>query len=197
MNGGDFIAEICNSNEVPSHLLCISMSSQSPYIRDATAEDVQAILEIFNEQILTSTAVYLEEAQTLDDRLKWYTDRIRDNFPVVVVEVDGIVAGFGSYGQFRAGYKYTVEHSVYIHKDYRSKGLSKLMLEWLIKSARENNFHVMMAVIDSENEISIRLHEKYGFEEVGSMKQLGFKFGRWMTAVKFLQLTFETPTNPV
>ena len=173
------------------------MSSQTPYIRPATVEDVQAILEIFNEQILTATSVYLEEAQTLDDRLKWYTDRIRDNFPVVVVVVDDVVAGFGSYGQFRAGYKYTVEHSVYIHKGYRSKGLSKLMLEWLIKSARENDFHVMMAVIDSENEVSIRLHEKYGFEEVGSMKQLGFKFGRWMTAVKFLQLTFDTPTNPV
>lgn len=173
------------------------MSTQAPFIRDATVEDVKDILDIFNEQILNSTAVYLEEAQTLDDRLKWYTDRIREKYPVVVVMVDGIVAGFGSYGQFRAGYKYTVEHSVYIHKEYRSKGLSKLMLEWLIKSARENNFHVMMAVIDSENEISVRLHQNYGFEEVGSMKELGFKFGRWMPAVKFLQLTFDTPTNPV
>lgn len=173
------------------------MAYSSPVIRNATTEDVQAILDIFNEQIVTSTAVYLEEEQTLEMRMKWYLDRIQDKYPVIVITIDNIVAGFGSYGSFRAGYKYTVEHSVYIHKDFRGKGLSKLVLDWLISSARENNFHVMMAVIDSENELSISLHKKYGFEEVGSMKQLGFKFGRWMTAVKFLQLTFETPVNPV
>lgn len=167
-----------------------------PTIRAATPEDIPAILDIFNEQILNSTAVYLTAPQSLDTRMTWYLERIRDKYPVIVVVVGETVVAFGSYGQFRPGYKYTVEHSVYVHKESRGKGISKLVLDWLIQHARNNDFHVMMAVIDSENELSIKLHRKYGFEEVGSMKQLGYKFGRWLT-VKFLQLTFETPLNPV
>ena len=165
-------------------------------IRDATICDMSAVLEIFNDSILTSTALYLTTEQTLEEREAWFYARKKDNFHVIVAVVDGKVAGFGSYGTFRSGYKYTVEHCVYIHKDNRGSGISKLILEWLIKSARENDFHVMMAVIDSENTLSIHLHNKYGFEEVGSMKEHGYKFGRWLT-VKFLQLTLETPLNPV
>lgn len=165
-------------------------------IRNATSEDVPAILDIFNYEIANSTALYLSSPQTLDTRMTWYLERIRDNYPVIVVVYGETVAAFGSYGQFRPGYKYTVEHSVYVHKDFRGKGISKLILDWLIESARENDFHVMMAVIDSENELSIKLHRKYGFEEVGTMKQVAYKYGRWLT-VKFLQLTFETPANPV
>jgi L-amino acid N-acyltransferase YncA len=173
------------------------MESLLPIIRNATKDDIQAILDILNEQIVNSTSVYIEVPLELEDRMKWYLNRIEHNFPVIVVTIDNVVAGFGSYGEFRAGYKYTVEHSVYIHKEFRGKGLAKLVLDWLINSAKENDFHVMMAVIDSDNEASIALHQKYGFEEVGSMKELGYKFGRWMKAVKFLQLTFDTPKNPV
>lgn len=165
-------------------------------IRHAELSDMQAVLDIFNHEVLTSTVVYQTAPQTLQARESWYNDRVTEGFPVIVAVVDDVVVGFGSYGHFRVGYKYTVEHSVYIHKGYRGLGISKQILDWLVQHARAHDFHVMMAVIDSENELSISLHKKYGFEEVGSMKQLGYKFGRWLT-VKFLQLTFETPLNPV
>lgn len=165
-------------------------------LRDATYNDLQAILDIFNEEVVNSTVIYVSNTQSLEARKIWYDERIRDGYPVIVATNGSDVVGFGTYGLFRPGYKYTVEHSVYVHKDHRGQGVSKLILEWLIKHAKDHGYHVMMAGIDADNSLSIRLHQKYGFEEVAHMKQVGFKFGRWLDA-KLLQLTFDTPTNPV
>jgi L-amino acid N-acyltransferase YncA len=165
-------------------------------IRDATAKDVQAILEIFNHEVETSNVVYLSVVQTLEQRMAWFNDRVREGYPVVVAVKGSEIVGFGSYGQFRMGYKYTVEHSVYVHKSHRGQGISKQIMEWLIHHAREHGYHVMVAVIDSGNDLSVLLHRKYGFEDAGCMKQVGYKFGRWLD-VKFMQLTFATPTDPV
>jgi phosphinothricin acetyltransferase len=110
----------------------------------------------------------------------------------------GVLMGFASYGVFRArpAYKYCVEHSVYVHKDYRGKGVGDALLQKIIAAAKEQNYHVMVGGIDAENTASINLHLRYGFVHSGTITQSGFKFGRWLD-VAFYQLTLSTPLNPV
>jgi len=165
------------------------MTDQSLIIRNATIDDLPGILEIYNHAIINTTAVYSERPHTLDMRLAWYNDRISNGFPVFVAETDGEIAGFSTFGHFRAWpcYRYTVEHSVYVHIDHRGKGLSKLLLQPLIDRAREMKLHAMIAGIDGENEVSYRLHQSFGFVEVAHFKEVGFKFGRWLD-LKFMEL---------
>jgi L-amino acid N-acyltransferase YncA len=165
------------------------MIDQSLIIRNATVDDLPGILEIYNHAIINTTAVYSEQPHTLDMRLAWYNDRISNGFPVFVAEINGAVTGFSTFGHFRAWpcYRYTVEHSVYVHVDHRGNGLSKLLMQPLIDRAREMKRHVMIAGIDGENEVSYRLHQSFGFVEVAHFKEVGFKFGRWLD-LKFMEL---------
>jgi len=165
------------------------MDNEAINIRDAQLEDLPGILEIYNHAIVNTTSVYSEHPHTLDMRLTWYNDRIGSGFPIFVAEVNGEVAGFSTFGHFRVWpcYRYTVEHSVYVHIDHRGKGISKLLLQPLINRAREMKLHAMIAGIDGENEISWQLHRSLGFVEVAHFKEVGFKFGRWLD-LKFMQL---------
>lgn len=166
-------------------------------IRKATRDDVPQILEIYNEIILNTTAVYSYKPHTLQMRYDWFDERMKNNFPVFVAEENGGIAGFSTYGYFRAypAYKYTVENTVHVAKNHRGKGIAKLLLKAIIDDAKEKDFHTMIAVVDADNTVSIKLHEAFGFVEVGFMKQVGYKFERWLD-LKFLQLTFNTPANP-
>jgi len=106
--------------------------------------------------------------------------------------------GFGTYGTFRVrpAYKYTVENSLYVHKDFRGKGFGKILLGEIIKNAKDQNYHCIVGVIDSANETSIQLHKSFGFEFSGQIKQVGFKFNRWLD-VDFYQLLLPTPQFPI
>ena len=99
------------------------------------------------------------------------------------------VVGFGYYSEFRfrEAYKYTVEHSVYVNKDFQGMKIGHLLMEKLIQLAKKQKLHTMIAVIDSENENSVKFHEKYGFKTVGIIKESGYKFDRWLDSV-FMQL---------
>jgi len=165
------------------------MTNQSPIIRNATVDDLPGILEIYNHAIINTTAVYSEQPHTLDMRLAWYNDRVNNGFPVFVAEINGAIAGFSTFGHFRAWpcYRYTVEHSVYVHIDHRGKGLAKLLMQPLIDRAREMKLHAMIAGIDAENEVSYKLHQSFGFVEVAHFKEVGFKFNRWLD-LKFMEL---------
>ncbi len=165
------------------------MSTPKINIRTATRDDLHGILDIYNHAIINTTAVYSEHPHTYEMRLTWYNERISNGFPVFVAEEEGRVTGFSTYGHFRVWpcYRYTVEHSVYVHIDHRGKGLSKLLLQPLIDRAREMKLHAMIAGIDAENEISCRLHRSFGFVEVAHLKEVGFKFGRWLD-LKFMEL---------
>src|SRR5271154_3070607 len=103
-------------------------------LRNAAEADLPAILDIYNEVIINTTAVYSEKPHTMQMRMDWYRDRMNNKFPVYVAEADGKVAGFSSFGHFRAWpcYRYTVEVSVYVEKDFRGKGISKILLGALI-----------------------------------------------------------------
>jgi phosphinothricin acetyltransferase len=106
--------------------------------------------------------------------------------------------GFASWGAFRSfpAYKYSVEHSIYVHRDARRRGLGERLLRALIERARERQLHVLVGCIDAANAGSIRLHERLGFVHSGTMRQIGFKFGRWLDA-SFYQLNLDTPFQPV
>jgi len=158
-----------------------------------------AILDIFNEAILNSTALYDYKPRAPESMGPWFEAKAKGNFPVIGIEdADGTLLAFGSYGSFRAwpAYKYTVEHSVYVHKDHRGRGLGLQIMRSLIEAARRNDVHAMMGGIDATNAGSIALHERLGFKHVGTLPQVGFKFGRWLD-LAFYQLLLDTPANPV
>lgn len=159
----------------------------------------EAILDILNEAIRTSTAVYEYVPRALDTMEPWFQAKEAKGYPVIGVEDDaGVLMGFATYGVFRdrPAYKYSVEHSVYVHVDHRGKGLGRALMEQLIVAAREQGVHVMVGGIDASNAVSITLHEQLGFVHAGTIRQAGFKFGRWLD-LAFYQLTLPTPQRPV
>ena len=157
-----------------------------------------AILAIFNEAIVNSTALYDYQPRTPQSMLPWFDAKRAGNFPVIGVEdADGGLLAFASYGTFRGwpAYKYTVEHSVYVHKDHRGQGLGRMVMRELIAAARRNDVHAMIGGIDATNAGSIALHERLGFKHAGTLPQVGFKFGRWLD-LAFYQLLLDTPAYP-
>ncbi len=156
------------------------------------------ILDILNEAIANSTALYDYAPRTMQSMVDWFQTKAAKQFPVIGVVEGERLAGFASYGTFRAwpAYKYSVEHSVYVHHDHRGKGLGRVLMERLIDAAIEQQYHVMVGAIDVSNASSIRLHEQVGFVHAGTIRHAGFKFGRWLD-VAFYQRILETPTHPV
>ena len=154
-------------------------------IRDARADDLPEILGIYNDVVLTTTAIYDETVSTLEQRRDWFDSRVRQGLPVLVAEEGGEVIGFSSFGEWRArwGYRYTVEHSVHVRADHRGRGHGRALIEALFPRAASMNMHVMIGHIDSAAAASIRLHEKLGFERVGYFREVAQKFDRWLDLV--------------
>jgi L-amino acid N-acyltransferase len=173
--------------------------TQHHFVQCTHAQHAQAILDIFNEAIQTSTALYDYQPRPLASMEVWFGNKDQGHFPVIGIEDDtGTLLAFGSYGTFRAwpAYKYSVEHSVYVHKDHRGKGLGVQVMQALIAAARQRDVHAMIGGIDASNAGSIALHQRLGFQHVGTLPQVGFKFGRWLD-LAFYQLLLDTPSNPV
>ena len=166
-------------------------------IRRATEADLPAILAIYNDAILNTTAVYDYTPHTLAMRASWLAAKRADGYPVFVADDGGLAVGFSSLGPFRAwaAYKYSVENSIYIAPDRRGQGIGKLLLPPLIDAAAQIGMHAIIAGVDAQNTASYRLHRSFGFEEVAHFRQVGYKFGRWLD-LKFLELILETPAAP-
>jgi L-amino acid N-acyltransferase len=154
-------------------------------IRDATAADLPEILAIHNDVVTSTTAIYDQHISSIEQRRAWFEERHGRGFPVLVADVDGAVVGFSSFGEWRSrwGYRYTVEHSVHVRADRRGQGFGRALIEALFPRAAALGMHVMIAHIDSEASISVRLHAKLGFEPVGTFHQVGRKFDRWLDLV--------------
>jgi phosphinothricin acetyltransferase len=162
------------------------------------AQHASAILEILNEAIVNSTALYDYVPRPAQAMAGWFAAKRANGFPVVgAVDASGSLLGFASWGAFRAfpAYKYTVEHSVYVHREQRGRGLGRLLMNELIRRAGEAQLHVLVGCIDAANAASIRLHTGLGFKHAGTIEQAGFKFGRWLDAA-FYQLNLQTPLQP-
>jgi len=157
-------------------------------IRPATERDIPAITAIYNEAVANSNAVWTEKQDSEAERLAWMTARQALGYPVLVAADGATVLGYGTFGDFRAwpGYRYSVEHSVYIHTDHRGRGLGRILVDELVAAATALGKHILIAGIDGSNQASLRLHAQAGFVEVGRMPEIGRKFGRWLDLV-FMQ----------
>ena len=156
----------------------------SAIVRLATEGDVPAILDIYNEAILHSTATFDIEPHNLEERLQWFRETKHPHC-VIVAEVEGGVVGWGCLSSFRAraAYRFTTEDSVYIHKDYRGQGIGVLLLGDLIERAKKGGFHSVMASVTEGNPASEALHKRFGFVAAGRDREVGYKFERWLDVI--------------
>lgn len=167
-------------------------------IRTAVENDLYGILEIYNDAILNTTAIYTYNVQTIQERKLWFHKKNEDNFPVFVFEEEDMVIGFATIGPFRTwpAYKYTVEHSVYVHKGFRNHGVGTALVKQIIANANEREYATLVAGIDTFNEKSIKMHQELGFKHSGTIKRAGFKFGKWLD-LAFYQLDLVGPKKPI
>ncbi|MFQ5565961.1 MAG: GNAT family N-acetyltransferase [Paracoccaceae bacterium] len=149
-------------------------------LRNAEPGDLAAIAEIINTEIRSGTASWTETPKTQDDMTRWFGARRAGGFPVLVAEDGGAVLGYASYGPFRPGegYRQTVEHSVYVARPARGRGIARLLMERLIAAARAAGLARMVGGVSADQPASMDLHRKLGFEEQGRLKGVGVKRGR-------------------
>ena len=154
-------------------------------VRTAHVSDARAIAEIYNFEVENSTATFDLVPRSLDDQRDWISARSGAFAAIVAVNPDSQVVGFAALSTYRdrAGYRTTVEDSVYVHRDYHRQGVGRLLLSSLLDLARESGFHTVIARIDSQSTGSLELHQSLGFERVGVERQIGRKFGRWLDSV--------------
>ena len=163
------------------------------------AEHAGAILDILNEAIVNSTALYDYRPRPPESMDAWFATKRVAGYPVVgAMDDDGTLLGFASYGRFREreAYKYSMEHSVYVHRGHRGRGVGAALMRALIEAARLRGVHVLVGGIDLANAESIALHERFGFVHAGTIREAAFKFGRWLD-LGFWQLVLDTPAQPV
>jgi L-amino acid N-acyltransferase len=165
-------------------------------IRDAVEADFDEIRAIYNEIVLNSTATYNDRPASLEARIAWWRSRDQQGYPVLVAAHESQVVGFASFGDFRSwpGYRFTVEVTIYIHSASRGLGIGTVLLTELVSRARNLGKHSMIAAVDSENAESLRFLNRFGFEQVGYLPQVGFKFDRFLDLV-LLQYRLAQPAN--
>jgi phosphinothricin acetyltransferase len=155
-------------------------------IRQATAEDLAGILEIYNEAALNSTATYDYEPRTIEYRRMWLEEHQQHGLPVfVAVDPEGRVVGWSALSHYDhgIGFRFTAESAIYVAADQRGRGIGKLLVPPLLEAARARGLHAIVAKIDADNEASVHLHAAFGYTQAGHLKQIGFKFGRWVDVV--------------
>jgi phosphinothricin acetyltransferase len=150
-------------------------------IRPATEKDQPAILEIYNDAVEHTTATFDTDKRSLEKQLEWFKNH-KKNHPVIVSEHDGNLTGWASLSPWseRKAYNETVEVSVYVHPDHRGKGIGKKLLEVITLEGKRMNNHTVISRISAGNEISIHIHEQAGYVHIGTLKEVGRKFGRYI-----------------
>ncbi len=159
-------------------------------IRPAVDTDQQSIMEIYNEAVRNTTATFDTEERTIDKQLEWFRNH-KKNHPVFVAEADDEVVGWASLSAWseRSAYDETVEVSVYIRQDQRSKGIGKQLLQMITLEGKKVNNHTVIARISAGNDASIHIHEVLGYTHIGTMKDAGKKFGKYVD-VHLLQIMY-------
>ena len=154
-------------------------------IRDVIEADLPAITDIRNDAILNTTALWTYHPSDVANRAAFLADQRAKNYAFLAAIDGGRVLGYASFGDFRPhdGYRLSVEHSVYVHKDHHRKGVARALMLPLMERARDIGKHVMIGALDASNEASIALHLKLGFAETGRMPEVGYKFDRYLDLV--------------
>src|SRR5688572_30902450 len=160
-------------------------------IRPATVNDQQAIMDIYNEAVINTAATFDTELRTMQKQMEWW-EKHKKNHPVLVAEEQGKIAGWASLSPWsdRCAYDTTVEVSVYIHKDFRGRGIGSKLLEIVTLEGGKVGNHTVLSRITEGNESSIHIHEKFGYRHIGVMKEVGFKFGKFLD-VNMMQYIYE------
>jgi L-amino acid N-acyltransferase len=157
-------------------------------IAEAIETDLPGLVAIYNDVIATSTAIYSYLPVTLEERRQWWQARSAQGLPLLIARDASGVLGFSTFGDFRAwpGYRFTVEISVHIRADARGRSIGTQLVQALVPRAAALGKHVMIAGVDAANTASIRFHERLGFERAAVLREVGYKFDRWLDLV-FLQ----------
>ncbi len=160
-------------------------------IRPCRVEDLPAILRIYNDEIATGVATWDEAPWTMEQREAWFAGH-DDSTPVLVAESGGGVVGFAylTFMSAKSGWRFTREDTIYIDASTRGQGVGNALLGALLDAAKAIGAHLVVASITSTNRASIDLHKKHGFEEMGTMRSAGFKFGEWLDTT-YMQLVFD------
>lgn len=154
-------------------------------VRDARPADLPALLEIYNDAVVHTTASWDLLPWTPVEHAEWYATKAGRDHPVLVADDDGDVLGYAAYGPFRpkAGYAATMEHSVYVRPDAQGRGIGRTLLVAVIERARAAGVHALVGGLSADNEVSLLLHRSLGFIEVGRLPEVGRKFDRWLDLV--------------
>lgn len=169
---------------------------QDLVVRRAELSDAEAIARIYNEAILTTTATFDTESKTVDDRIRWL-EAHDDRHPVFVAELNGEVVGWAALNTWseRAAYRDTAETSFYVLEAFRGRGVGRMLKATLVEQARSLGFHTLIARVAQESDVSLHLNTSFGFQRIGTMREVGFKFGRRLD-VHLLQLMLDEPADP-
>jgi phosphinothricin acetyltransferase len=148
-------------------------------IRKAAISDLDSIRAIYNEAILTTTATFDTEPKSADERLRWFKSH-DERHPIVVAESDGMVVGWASLSCWsdRPAYNDTAETSFYVKSEHRNRGIGRKLKQAIIEEAQNLKYHTLIARIAGESDASRHLNESFGFVYVGTLKEVGKKFGK-------------------
>lgn len=154
-------------------------------IRRATPADLPAINDIYNYYVLHSTCTYQLEPETEEDRRIWFEQHSPEKHPVTVAIIGEGLVGWGALSPFRprAAYAHTVEASVYLHHDMHRRGIGRALLVDLIARAKAAGHHTLIGGASADQTASLSLQDSLGFQRVGLLKEVGFKFGQWLDVV--------------
>ena len=161
-------------------------------IRSAHPADAAAIAAIYNHYVATTTITFEEAEVAVDDMAGRITKVISSKLPWLVLEQDGKVLGYAYATKWkeRSAYRFSVESSIYLHHEARGNGFARKLYQHLIMLLRQSGVHLVIGGIAQPNDASIALHEKMGFQPVGTFREVGRKFGRWID-VSYFQLRLE------
>jgi L-amino acid N-acyltransferase YncA len=153
-------------------------------IRPATPADLNAINDIYNHYVLNSTCTYQTDPETIEARHAWFASH-SPTHPITVAEQSNRIIGWASLSRFhaRAAYSRTVENSVYVHPNHQRQGIGRTLLTDLIDRGRALGHHTIIAGIDAEQTASVAIHTAHGFQQVALLKEVGFKFNRWLHVI--------------
>lgn len=157
-------------------------------IRPGRPEDAADLLEIMNYEIRNNTATFDLREKTPEEWQRFMEAHNRDNHPLLVAEADGRAVGYAGLSPYREkeAYRTTVELSVYVHPDYRRRGIARALMQAILeKAVQDPAIRTVVSVITGENTGSIRLHEQMGFRYSGTLHAVGRKFGRWLDVVNY------------